>query len=595
MEYTADQQQAINHRHGNLQIIACAGSGKTEVISKRIADLVSEGTPKASIVAFTFTHRAADALKARIRQHLEKGLPNDPALGDMYVGTIHSYCLNILRELNAKYRKFEVMDEARQAALIMTNFYSAGDEWGIGLSKLRHRTPTNGYWETIRTFVSTISVIHQKGIEVSNIEDTNLRDCIERYQRIAYGDPNYFFDFDHIIAKLINVLKSRPDELTNLRTRLQHLVVDEYQDIDDRQEELISLLSNCGTAVQLTVVGDDDQAIYGWRGAQISNILTFSKRYRNVTQIKLTYNFRSTHAVTEVADAAIRIIPASQRLPKVMEARRWDERQRDFVETMALRGDIRVRSFETEVDEATWVADRIEELLGVVIDEGGGRQRAIDYADMAILLRSVKNAGRDFAEALQQRGIPRVVKGVGGLFDHDEVLLIQAAFCLLARSDMLFRDEDRIIRMGEAEIRDFIRLRIRHLRNTVVAMPRDAEFRFLLWIAAQREDLDKRSLGKDRRGHLARRIYPQAIFQEMLHQLGSHLGPEPWPTDILYNLGSLSSLITNFESVHQWVTPKDLTALCIFLGGWASSKVDEGRTGGNSNAKRRPDHDGPRC
>ena len=577
MKYTPEQIRAIDHRHGNLQILACAGSGKTEVISRRIAELVAEGAPKASLVAFTFTDRAADELKARIRKHLEETSPDDPALGDMYVGTIHSFCLQTLKGLNPEYRKYEVMGEARQAALIMTNYgYSPESHWGIGLNRLRDRTRTKGYWETIRTFIRTISVIHQKEIEISRIQDPELRDCIERYQRIAYGDPNYFFDFDQIIAKLINELKSRPDHLNGLRIRLQHLVVDEYQDIDDRQEELIALLSNHGSDVRLTVVGDDDQAIYGWRGARIGNILAFDARYPDVTQIKLTYNFRSTHAVTEVADSAVRKIPASRRLAKDMEARHWDEQRGQFIETMALPGDVKVRSLATEVDEANWVANRIEELRGVVIDDREGQKRAIDYADMAILLRSVRGSGKVFSETLQRRGIPGVVKGVGGLFDHDEVQLVHAAFCLLARSDMLIDDEGRTIRLGELEIRDFIRLKIRHLRDSVEAMPRANESRFLEWIAAKREELDKRSLERERRGRLARRIYPQDIFQDMLQELGANLGPEPWPTQILYNLGRLSGLIADFEAVHQWVTPSDLMALCVFWGGWAASQVDEG-------------------
>ena len=577
MKYTLEQNRAIDHRHGNLQILACAGSGKTEVISRRVAKLVAEGVPKASIVAFTFTDRAADELKARIRKHLEETSPGDPALGDMYVGTIHSFCLQILKDLNPEYRRYEVMDEARQAALLMTNYpYSPEGAWGIGLNRLRDRTRTKGYWDTIRTFISTISVIHQKELEVDGIDDIDLRDCFERYRRIAYDYPNYFFDFDQIIAKLIGEMKRRPDHLQSLRVRLQHLVVDEYQDIDDRQEELISLLSNRGSDVYLTVVGDDDQAIYGWRGARLRNILTFDARYPNVTQIKLTYNFRSTHAVTEVADAAVRKIPTSRRLAKEMEARHWDEPRGQFVETMALPGDIRVRSLATELDEANWVADRIEELRGVVIDEGEGQKRAIDFADMAILLRSVKGSGKVFSETLQERRIPRVVKGVGGLFDHDEVLLVHASFCLLARSEMLVDDEGRTIRMGEVEIRDFVRLKIRHLRDVVKAMPGANESQFLEWIAAKREELDKRSLERERRGRLARRIYPQDIFQQMLQELGSSVGPEPWPTPILYNLGRLSGLITDFEAVHQWVTPSDLKALCIYLGGWAASQVDEG-------------------
>ncbi len=574
--YTEEQQTAIRHRHGNLQILACAGSGKTEVISRRIADLVAEGVPKGSLVAFTFTDRAAEELKGRIRTHLEESCPTDPALGDMYVGTIHSFCLQILKDMDSGWRRYEVLDESRQAALIMSNYHHfPASGAGIGLNYLSHRTRSKRYWEAIRTFIATVSVVHQRGIHLDQITDHPLKESIERYQEIAYGRPNFFFDFDQIIGKLIAELKQRPDFLKRLRDRLQYLVVDEYQDIDDRQEELIGLLSNHGQDVSVTVVGDDDQAIYGWRGARIQNILSFDQRYADVKQVKLTYNFRSTHAIAEIADAAVRRIGPTNRLEKEMEARHWDQTAGAFVETMAEPKDVRVRTLPTEEAEATWVADRILELRGVVLKEGEDQTRAIDFADMAILLRSVKSSGKILADTLQERGIPVVVKGVGGLFDHAEVLLVQATFSLLARSYMLVSDSGAPRRLGEVEIREFIRKQIRHLRS-VGTMPEARETTYLEWIAAKREELSRRLLERDRRGRLARRIYPQSIFQEMLKQLGSGERQSPWPNEVLFNLGRLSGLITDFETVHQWVRPSDLQALCLFLGGWAANQVDEG-------------------
>ena len=577
MNYTPEQKQAIEHRKGNLQILACAGSGKTQVISRRIAELVGEGTPKAAIVAFTFTDRAANELKARIRTHLEELQPADPAVGDMYIGTIHSFCLQMLKELNPQFRRFEVMDEARQAALVMSNYqYFADSNSGIGLNLLRDRTQSKGYWETIRTFITTVSVAHQKAIPLDHIEDTELKKCIDRYRNIAYGYPNYFFDFDHIIGSFLRELERRPDALSSLRQRFQYLVIDEYQDIDDRQEQLIALLSNHGQDIHVTVVGDDDQAIYGWRGARIDNILTFSRRYANVTQIKLTHNFRSTHAIVEIADAAVRKIPAVRRLPKEMEARHWDASSGNFAETMALAGDVRVRTLPNEEKEADWIANRIRELRGALIQQTDGTLRAIDYADMAILLRSVRSSGKVILDALQRRRVPVVIKGVGGLFDHDEVLLIYATFCLLARSDMIINQTGTMRRFDEIQIRDFIRFVIRRLRNDTGDMPTANESKYLEWIAAKREELDRRNLEKERRGRLARRIYPQKIFQDMLEQLGASAGAETWPERILYNLGRLSGLITDFEAVHQWITPRQLQALCFYLGGWAAGQVDEG-------------------
>jgi len=577
LNYTEDQLKAIKHRNGNLLILACAGSGKTEVISYRIASLVKEGIQKKAIIAFTFTDRAANELKARIRKHLEELKPDDPAIGDMYVGTIHSFCLQLLKEIDPAYRNYEVMDEARQAALIMTNYHFFPDsKSGIGLDHLRSRTRTGGYWDTVRTFATSLNVVYQKGIPLSKIKDQDFRVAIERYQKIAYGSPNYFYDFDRIISELLDKLKSNAPELEKVRSRFKHLVVDEYQDVDDRQEELIQLISDKGRRVAVAVVGDDDQAIYGWRGARIDNILKFENKYPNVERVTLRYNLRSTHAIVDVANASIRIIPPGRRSSKDMEARHWDDSTSAWVETMAETGDLQMRTFPSDKNEAEWVASRIKQLLGTFILEKDGNDRAIDFADMAILLRSVRSSGQMFADVLEEKGIPVVVKGTGGLFDHVEVLLVQASFCLLARTDFMFEDSDGQQRLDEPKTRDFIRDKIRLLRDRG-SMPHSNEAAFLEWIAAKREELDRRNLEKDQRGKLARRIYPQDIFQELLKKLGIADGKEPWPQDVLFNLGRLSGLITEFEAVHQWITPKDLQSLCMFLGGWAAGQVDEGR------------------
>jgi DNA helicase-2/ATP-dependent DNA helicase PcrA len=578
--YTPDQRDAIEHRDGNLLILACAGSGKTEVISRRIAGLVAEGTPKSSIIAFTFTERAAKELKARIRGHLEELQPDDPAVGDMYVGTIHSFCLQLLKEIDASYRKFEVMDEARQAALISRHFHQ-----DIGLRPLRNRVRGNGYWRTIKRFSTTLSVVHQQDIPLADIEDGTVRDAIQNYREIAYGDPNYFFDFDQIISELIQVLENRPQKLEELRDRFTHLVVDEYQDVDDRQERLIHLLSAGGTEVQVTAVGDDDQAIYGWRGAVVDNILTFTERYPDVTPVTLDYNFRSSHAIVEIANRAIREIPEDRRTPKEMEARHWEAEEEEFAETMADEGDIQLRTFEgnpgedrddakeTAIErEANWIADQIEELRGTIIREKDGSERAIDYADMAILLR-VNSVGEDYASALEERGIPYVVKGTGGLFDHDEAMLVQAGFALVSRSDLLVEvedDDDGYVVLNEQQTRDYARELIEELRESG-AMPTASSARFFEWIAEKREELDNKANGEG-----SRRIYPQDIFHEMLSVLGADQGPDPWPQKTMFNLGRVSDLITQYEAVHPWVRPGQLQSLCVFLGGWAAGNVDEG-------------------
>ena len=576
LKYTPEQSQAIAHRKGNLLIIACAGSGKTEVISKRIAQMVNEGVSKQSIVAFTFTERASRELKTRIRSHLEDINPDDPSLGDMYVGTIHSFCLQLLKEIDTKYRNFEVMDDVRQAALITTNYHYYEDSGkGIGLKQLRTQTKSGRYWDALKYFTTTLNVIHLKKIDPKNLQNEDLRGAVQRYKELAQERPNYFFDFNTIIGELLNRL-SNPILLEEVRSKFHYLIIDEYQDVDPRQEELIRILSGDGTCMSVCVVGDDDQAIYGWRGADINNILNFEQRYPNVNRIELINNFRSTHAIVEIAHAAVRKI--DRRLSKEMSARYWNIEQNNtfLAERMTELGDIHRRSFPSEEAEAMWVAERINYLRGIVIEEKDGSKRAIDYADMAILLRSVRSSGQVFVDALREQGIPYVVKGTRGLFSHDEVLLVQAAFCQLARINFSYTDmTGKFHPFTVDETRDFIRDTVQRLNERQQMLGADSGS-LLEWIAKQREKLDRQNLPQEDRNGISRRIYPQDIFQEMLEQLGASKGNQPWSEDILYNLGRFSHLLTQFESVKQWITPNDLTSLCLFLGGWAVDKTDDG-------------------
>lgn len=568
LKYTKEQRRAIDHRDGNLQIIACAGSGKTEVISRRIAELVREGTLKPSIVAFTFTDRASLELKARIRKHLEEVCADDPSLGDMYVGTIHSFSFQLLKELDPRYRNYEVIDETRQAALIYAGYSSP-----LGLKALQGQ---NSQVETVRRFIYTLEVLHREGIPDDDIEDIRVKTAVKAYRKLTLEPPNLFIDFNSIIGVLIAELKRDPDRLTEVRTRFRYVVADEYQDFDRRQEELLKLLTDTGRSASVCVVGDDDQAVYGWRGANVDNMIHFADRYPNVTSISMVDNFRSTHAVVEVANASVRRL--AERLPKAMVARHWDfdKDQENPVETMAEHGDIQRLRFTSEYDEAEYIAECVKDRLGTVIGEKDGGERAIAYRDMAILLRSVKSSGRLFVETLRKNGIPAVVQGTGGLFENAEIQLVQASFCLLAGTGYLVRHSFTEYQLNdEVSTRRIIRERVQYLKDTGVLRTTDPAA-FLEWIAAKRRTLAEQRLPQRERGRLSRRVYPQKLLHEMLAELGASSGPEPWPEDILYNLGRFSDLVRKFESVHQWVTPWDLETLCFFFNAWAAGRTDDG-------------------
>ncbi len=581
MQHLTDaQREAVTFDSGdpsNLLILACAGSGKTETLACRAACMVQDGVPRGSIVAFTFTEHAATELKHRIRRRVEETTPKEPSLGDMYVGTIHAYCLRVLRDRDPECRVFEVMDETRQAALIAANFvrFPGGD--GIGLDRLRTRTRSRTYGETLSTFLATLNVIHQQQIDIDNIGDTVLAGAVRRYRKIAHDDPNYFFDFNSIIDRMIDFLRANSAALAEIRAELKHLFVDEYQDVDDRQEELIRLLTDGGRNTSLTVVGDDDQALYGFRGAKVDNILDFERNYPDVRLVRLEDNFRSTHAIVSIADEAVRRV--SRRIDKEPKALVRAVPDGPLQERFADPGDILLETFPSEEAEARWVADRIQAIRGTPFRENDGTERGLDYGDMAILLRSVRGAGAPFAEALRGRDIPVVVTGTGGLFDNDEVRLVQAAFSLLARADFALPNESGGIRLlSTAQTRDFVRSAVAALRHNKRLGPSANSTHLLSWLDRKRAEFGQRAVARTERSHgFGARIYPQEIFQHILQELGART--DHWPESTMFNLGAFSNLLTQFESVHQWITPARLKSLVLFLSNWAMRHVDEGGVG----------------
>ena len=579
MQLTDAQREAVTFDSGdpsNLLILACAGSGKTETLARRAARMVKDGVPRGSIVAFTFTEHAAAELKHRIRRRVQEATPKEPALGDMYVGTIHAYCLQVLRKRDPGRRIFEVMDETRQAALIAANFVRFPGSDGIGLDRLRTRTRSRTYGETLSTFLATLNVIHQQEIDIDDIGDPVLASTVRRYRKIAHGDPNYFFDFNNIIDRMIEFLRSDSTVLGEIRAELRHLFVDEYQDVDDRQEELIRLLTDGGRNPSLTVVGDDDQALYGFRGAKVDNILDFEHKYPDVRVVRLEDNFRSTHAIVSIADEAVRQV--SKRIDKEPKAR-IGAPDGSLQERFADPGDILLETFPSEAAEAQWVADRIQAIRGTPFVENDGTERGLDYGDMAILLRSVRGAGAPFAEALRARNIPVVVTGTGGLFDNEEVRLVQAAFSLLTRADFALPNESGRIRLlSTAETREFVRNAVSALRNNRRLGPSANSTHLLSWLDRKRAELSQRAVARTERSRgLGARIYPQDIFQQMLQELGARA--DSWPESTMFNLGAFSNLLTQFESVHQWITPARLKSLVLFLSNWATRHVDEGGVG----------------
>lgn len=393
-----EQERVVKHRGGHLQVIACAGAGKTEAISRRIASLILEGIEPCQIIAFTFTERAAESLKSRITRRVAeaKGPAFLDRLGPMFVGTIHAYCLRMLQDHVPEFGNFDILDENRLAGLLSREYKR------LELSKLG-----NQHWRPIFDFLRNADVVENELIDGELMKGTPFGDCYLAFKQTLYR--YHFLTYGLLISAAVKAL-ARPEVANRVRKTLRYLIVDEYQDINPAQEKLIALLAQ--PPVELCVVADDDQSIYQWRGSDVSNMLDFRKRYSPATSLTLSVNRRCRPKIIETANSfALSIAP---RLEKKMEPHRQS-------------GGPEVHGWSAETDEAEaiTIADTIQRL----------RTQGFRYKDIAVLYRSVRTASPPLIDEFKKRDIPFRCAGRTGLFLQPEASALGKLYALLSGND----------------------------------------------------------------------------------------------------------------------------------------------------------------
>ncbi len=425
MDLTASQRKAIAHEGGNLQLIACAGSGKTEVVARRVVHLLDAAGGKLvprNIVAFTFTDKAAAELKDRIVTRCREALGEVPGLAEMYVGTIHGYCLQLLQTHLFEYLKFSVLTEIQTRLLVSRNSVKSGLS-GVELisgpsagQKLK-RGP-----QDVKIFLEALNVIREDNVDFNALPQ-GLREAYDRYVELL--DQHRYLDYSRIMVEAIAALYDTQEHATvrlqkTMASEVKSLIVDEYQDVNPLQESLVRRFYELGAHV--CVVGDDDQTIYQWRGSEIRNILNFAKRYPPAENITIAENFRSSPGVVDTARLVAQL--NGNRLEKAMLAGGHQRFE---------RGDLLAPSFGTPNDEATWIANRILTLRGApFVDEPESVPRGLSWADCAVLLRSVRRNGDAITAAFRAAGIPYVIAGLSNLFDAAEVQAAVSLFRYIA-------------------------------------------------------------------------------------------------------------------------------------------------------------------
>ena len=393
---------AVAHRGGHIQIIAAAGSGKTEVVSQRVAALLADGETPESIVAFTFTEKAAVELKERIRQRVEARVPDAAdTLGKLFVGTIHAYCLRLLQTPVTRYVAYTPLDQNQLFSLM----YREANRLGL---KEFSRDGTKVF-DGIKAFLKGVDVVENELLPSTSLPEGNFRETLEKYY--ATLDRYQFMSFGMQIARAVEAL-GVPEVHAAVTADLRHLIVDEYQDVNPAQEELIRLLATPVGQAQLVVVGDDDQAIYQWRGSDVGGIVGFVDRYPDVTEYRLLKNRRSRPASVQLSNRFAST--STGRLDKEMGPHR---------EAIADSASIAL-GLETEEREAQRIALLIEQF----------HARGIPYRDMAILVRG-KVAYPELLKALDALRIPVQPGGRARLFDRPEAALFGETYAWFAGVD----------------------------------------------------------------------------------------------------------------------------------------------------------------
>lgn len=424
-ELNPEQYKAVTTTDGAILIIAGAGSGKTRVITYRIAHMLDKGIPQSQILALTFTNKAAREMETRVKELTGKKLPM------LTVSTFHAFGVRILRQDITRLgwrENFSIYDETDRVALIkecgreLKYSQEAMDIYAIGNLISNIKTGRKN-WFTEGDMYRPLYEMYQEGLKLYNA-----------------------VDFDDLIVLPIKLFKECPDVLERYRERYKYLMVDEFQDTSHQQYELMHLLADKNVAV----VGDDDQSIYSWRGADYQNIINFEKDF-DVTEIRLEQNYRSTETILEAANGVI--------------SHNTNRKDKKLWSGNGGGKPIEIYMPQNETDEADFIA---ESIMGIVAEE---RRK---YDDFGVLIRA-NTQGRHLEEAFLQNNIPYTMSGGTSFFERKEIRDVISYLRICANHD----DDINLLRIINTPRRGIGRAAIQVINEEAT------ELNSTLWTAIQ--------------------------------------------------------------------------------------------------------------
>lgn len=537
---TQEQYKTVIDETNEILCLACAGSGKSRTLSFRIARLIHEGAKPESIIAFTFTEKAAESIKRRVADALEKaGIPV-ALVGAMYIGTIHAYCQNLLGSMNAKYRQFDVLDENRLKLFLLSRY------WELELNILQTAKGARMF-QTIAEVSNAWKMANDEMLSLDDIEneDSSLGKCLKNISDRLNADQ--YIDFSLMIRLVVESLESNNPEINAALEGACHLMVDEYQDVNISQERLIrGLYSRLNS---LFVVGDDDQSIYGWRGADVRNIMEFDQRYPNCSTHTLSTNFRSTNSIVTASDRFIQLELSTARIDKSPTSNS-DGNIQHFGNLW----------FDNREEEANWIANRIRQLIGTKIISDNGEERGLTYSDFAILMRSVqggtRNGGapyhRDFTNALFDAEINYIIEAEGSIFERLHAQVLRDAMGLLRHPGFPRREA------------------IAFFNSNILPVYPNASLSRFLEILADWNNQIHRPIGGARR-----KVYPQLLVHELIESFNVSTTEFSNLEQVMRDLGVFSGIILDVEKVFVSIdTGQRYQSVLNFLENVAESGYD---------------------
>ena len=425
-----EQLEAVRTTEGPVLVLAGAGTGKTRVITARIAYMIEQGIDPASILGVTFTNKAAKEMRERIR----KIVPAEAAAA-VTLGTFHSFCARVLRR-DIRYAgnydsNYSIADTADQTSIAR----QAAAELGYAKDEIPTAEAVNFIGHCKNRMWTPEDALNDAA--ENRPANQVLAEVYERYQKLL--ELQNMVDFDDMLLLTVRILEEHPDVLKRYRETYKYLLVDEYQDTNAAQFRLIQLLA--GERKNLCVVGDDDQSIYAWRGADVSNILDFPRYFPGTKEIKLEQNYRSTNNILATANAVI--APNSARYCKNL----WSSKGQGEI--------IRIMRLENGDAEARFVVNAIFDLKASNPD--------YNYSDFAILYRS-NYLSRAFEMAFRNVGIRPKIIGGQEFFQRKEVK-DAAAYLKLIQNPRDDQSLLRIISLPPRGIGDKAILSLRNLRH----------------------------------------------------------------------------------------------------------------------------------